>query len=131
MTLQEQIKKDLKQSMKEKDESRTSAIRVLLGEFSRQPKKELSDAEVIAVVRKLIKSENETLAKSGEKSSAYIEVLESYMPRQPSEEEISGWIKANIDFSQYNNKMQAMKPIMTHFAGMADGNTVKKILQSF
>ncbi len=26
--------------------------------------------------------------------------------------------------------MQAMKPIMAHFAGNADGNTVKKILQS-
>ena len=48
MSLQEKIKSDLKDSMKAKDEARTSAIRVVLGEFSRQPKKELDDQEVIA-----------------------------------------------------------------------------------
>ncbi|MCK5196393.1 MAG: GatB/YqeY domain-containing protein, partial [Desulfobulbaceae bacterium] len=118
MSLQEKIRSDLKESMKAKDEARTSALRVLLGEFQRQPKKELEDKEVMAIVRKLVKSENEMLSAGDSESSAYLEVLKGYLPKQASEEDIREWVTANIDFSQFKNKMQAMKPIMTHFAGV-------------
>ncbi|RJX33114.1 MAG: hypothetical protein C4531_05730 [Desulfurivibrio sp.] len=130
MTLQEKIRSDLKQSMKAKTEARTSALRVLIGEFGRQLKKELADAEVLAIIRKLIKSEAETLEKKGEPSSEYMQILEGYLPKQASEAEIRAWIEKNIDFGKFQTKMQAMKPIMANFAGMADGNTVKKILES-
>ena len=130
MTLQEKVRNDLKASMRAKDEARTSALRVLIGEFQRQPKKELADSEVVSIIRKLIKAESEmvALAKSG--SSDYLAVLESYMPKQPSAEEIREWVVDNIDFSQFKNKMQAMRPVMAHFAGTVDGNVVKKILES-
>jgi uncharacterized protein YqeY len=130
MTLQEKIRTDLKVSMKAKTEERTSALRVLIGEFQRQVKKELADAEVIAIIRKLIKSETETLGKKGEGPSEYMRILESYLPKQATEAEIRAWIEKNIDFSKFPSKMQAMKPIMANFAGMVDGNTVKKILES-
>ncbi len=130
MSLQKQISADLKTSMKNRDKVRTDAVRVLIGEFQRQPDKELSDQQVAGIIKKLIKSEKELLAASGAQESGFIEVLEGYLPRQASEEEIREWIDTHIDFSAFNNKMQAMKPIMAHFAGNADGNTVKKILQS-
>lgn len=129
MSLQESIRQDLKTSMKQKDEARTSALRVLLGEFQRQEKKVLSDEEVVAIVRKLVKSETETLARSGGGSSPYMTVLEGYLPRQASEDEIRQWITANIDFGSFKNTMQAMRPIMAFFGSRADGNTVKKILE--
>ena len=56
--------------------------------------------------------------------------MEGYLPRQASREEIAAWISANIDFSKFANKMQAMKPIMAHFGSAVDGNTVKEILQN-
>ena len=130
MSLQQQIRADLKTAMKNRDRLRTDAVRVLIGEFQRQPDKELSDQQVAGIIKKLIKSEKELLAASGAQESGFIDVLEGYLPRQASEEEIREWIKAHIDFSEFNNTMQAMKPIMAHFAGNADGNTVKKILQS-
>jgi len=130
MTLQEKIKSDLKVSMKAKTEAKTSALRVLIGEFQRQVKKELTDAEVVAIIRKLIKSEAETLEKKGEGPSEYMHILESYLPKQATEAEIRAWVEKNIDFSKFPSKMQAMKPIMANFAGMVDGNTVKKILES-
>jgi len=130
MTLQEKIRQDLKTSMKAKTEAKTSALRVLLGEFGRQGKKELSDPEVIAIIRKLIKSEQELLAQTKESGSDFLSVLEGYLPKEPSEAEIRQWITANIDFSSFNNKMQAMRPIMAHFAGTVDGNMVKTILES-
>lgn len=131
MGLQTQITADLKTALKSKDRVRTAAVRVLIGEFQRQPDKELSDQQVAGIIKKLIKSEKELLAASGQEDSGFIEILEGYLPQQASEEEIREWITAHIDFSEFNNKMQAMKPIMAHFAGNADGNTVKKILQSF
>lgn len=129
MRLQEKIASELKVAMKAKDSARTGAIRILLGEFQRQPEKELADEAVVGIVRKLIKSERELIAAGGTGDEAYIAVLEGFLPQQASEEEIRGWITANVDFSQFGNKMQAMKVIMAHFGSNADGNTVKKILQ--
>lgn len=131
MSLQEQISAELKTAMKSRDRVKTDAVRVLIGEFQRQPEKELTDQQVAGIIRKLIKSEKELLAASGSEDSGFIEVLEGYLPQQAGEEEIRKWIAENIDFSDFNNTMQAMKPIMAHFAGNADGNTVKKILQTF
>ena len=130
MSLQEQLKEDLKVSMKAKDKDRTGAIRVLMGEFGRQDEKELSDDKVIAIVKKLIKSEKELLAAKNETDSSFIEIMEEYLPKQASEAEIREWVENNIDFSAFANKMQAMRPIMAHFGASVDGNTVKKVLAS-
>jgi uncharacterized protein YqeY len=130
MGLQESITAELQTSIKQRDTSRTQAIRIVIGEFQRQPKKKLEDAEVINIIKKLVKSERELLAAAGQQTSEYIEVLEGYLPQQASEEEIKAWIEANIDFSALNNRMQAMKPIMAHFRSSADGNVVRQILLS-
>ena len=129
MTLQQLVKDELTVAMKAKDKAKTGAIRNLIGEFQRQPEKELSDDQVINIIKKLIKAEKVLGAASGNEDSAYIAALEEYLPKQASEEEIKEWITANINFDEFGNKMQAMRPIMTHFGSSADGNTVKKVLQ--
>jgi uncharacterized protein len=130
MGLQEQIKKDLTAAMKARDEEKKEVLRVVMGEFARQAAKQVPDAEVIQILKKLIKSEKEVLAQTpGADTNRYIEVIEGYLPKMVTEEEISAWIDQNIDFAQFNNKMQAMKPIMAHFGSAADGNMVKTVLQ--
>ena len=62
-------------------------------------------------------------------TSLSIKHIKSYLPKALSEGEIVSWIKDNIDFTQFKNKMQAMKPIMIHFEGAADGNLVRQIIQ--
>lgn len=131
MSLQERISGDLKTAMKNKDRVRIDAVRVLIGEFQRQPEKTLSDDQVAGIIRKLIKAERELLAAARDGDSGFIGVLEEYLPKQADEAEIMEWITTHIDFSDFNNKMQAMKPIMAHFGSNADGNMVKKILQNF
>ena len=130
MTLQEKIKTDLKEAIKSKHEDKKNTIRVILGEFGRSDKKELSDDQVIKILQKLIKSEKEVLEAKGEARSAFIEIIETYLPRMATDEEIAAWIEANIDFSQFKNKMQSMGPIMKHFGALADGNRVKALLQN-
>jgi len=131
MSMQESLSQELRVAMKAKDTDRTGAIRILIGEFARQPEKVLSDEQVIAIVKKLIKSEKELLAAQKKEGSPFLTIMEGYLPKQASEEEIYAWVKKNIDFSSYGNKMQAMKPIMQHFGSTVDGNMVKKVLQQF
>lgn len=131
MTLQQKFSDELKVAMKARDTDRTGAIRILMGEFGRQKEKELSDEQVLAIIKKLIKSEKELLAAQGEDGSGFLTIMEGYLPKQASEEEIRAWIEANIDFASLGNKMQAMKPIMNHFGNTIDGNVVKQVLLSF
>ena len=130
MNLQNQMKKDLSAAIKAKDEKKKDALRVILGEFGRLDKKELSDDEIVKILKKLMKTEKEVLEQKGETAdSAFIKVIENYLPKMATEEEITAWIHQNIDFSQFKNKMQAMGLIMNHFGATADGNFVKKIIQ--
>ncbi len=131
MSMQESLSVELRAAMKARDTDRTGAIRILIGEFARQPEKILTDEQVIAIIKKLIKSERELLAAQKQEDSPFLAIMEGYLPKQVSEEEIYAWVKQNIDFSAFGNKMQAMKPIMQHFGSAADGNTVKKVLQQF
>jgi uncharacterized protein YqeY len=131
MTLQDQIKNDLLVAMKAQDTETTAALRVIMGEFGRMPSKSLDDNEVVKILKKLYKAEKEVLGRQGHtEDSRFIEVLDRYLPRQVSAEDIAFWINLNIDFSQYGNKMQAMRDIMRHFGNSADGNMVKSVLQT-
>ena len=104
--------------------------RDVLGEFDRQDKKELDDEEVASVVRRLAKSERESLEIKGESESGFLRIISEYLPKMASDEEIAAYIRENIDFSAFGNKMQAMGPIMKHFGEKADGHAVKRVLQS-
>ncbi|MGA8179474.1 MAG: GatB/YqeY domain-containing protein, partial [Desulfobacterales bacterium] len=74
MNLQNKIKKDLSVAIKTRDEYKKDTLRVVLGEFGRLDKKELSDDEAVKILKKLIKSEKEVLEQKGESgSSAFIE----------------------------------------------------------
>jgi uncharacterized protein YqeY len=131
MNLQSQMKKDLSTAIKAKDEKKKDTLRVILGEFGRMDKKELSDDEVVKILKKLMKSEKEVLEQKGEAAdSEFIKVIETYLPKMATREEITAWIHQNIDFSQFKNKMQAMGLVMKHFGATADGNFVKEIIQN-
>jgi uncharacterized protein YqeY len=78
-----------------------------------------------------VKSERMVLELKNEASSAYLNILQSYLPKLAAREEIITWIRENIDFSEYQNKMQAMGKIMKHFGKQADGKMVNEILQKW
>lgn len=124
MTIQQQVQAQLKEAIARKDETAKSALRFILGEFSRGREKEVADERAIKLIRKAIEDE-----KSVDGSKEFISVLEKFLPTTATLEEIQDWINKNIDFSAFKNRMQAMKPIMAHFAGRADGNTVKAVLE--
>lgn len=145
MSLLEKLKTDLKTAMINKDNEARNTIRQIMSEFPRltvpltlesgkkttRPKKpeEITDEDIQDIIRSLVKSEKTVLELTGGGSSAYLEILEAYLPQMASRAEIEGWIGANIDFSYFKSPMQAMGTIMKHYGKLADGNLVKEILQ--
>ena len=143
--LVKKLKDDLKRAMLGKNDPVRDAIRLVMGEYPsltvpitldsgkkttrvKKPE-EITDDDLLGIIRKLAKSEKTVLEIKQEDSSDYLEILESYLPKMATSEEITDWIKENIDFSGFKNSMQAMGTIMKHFGKLADGNLVKQILQ--
>ena len=145
MSLLDKIKADLKKSMLNKDSEVKSAMRLIMAEFPKltvpitlesgkkttrlKKSEEITNDDIIGVIQGLVKSEQTVLEAKKEETSEYLQILESYLPKMATREEIIAWIKENIDFSQYKNKMQAMGTIMKHFGKTADGKMVNQILQ--
>jgi uncharacterized protein YqeY len=141
------LRSDLKAAMLARNETVKGAIRIIISEFptkitlpitlesgkkSSRPKHEdeITNDEIITVIMGLCKSEKLTLGFTGQPTSDYLQVLELYLPKMATEEEIMDWAKTNIDLSQFKSPMQAMGPIMKHFGKSADGNVVKKVLEA-
>jgi uncharacterized protein len=147
MSLLAKLRSDLKTALLSKDETVKNAVRIIISEFptritlpitlesgkkSSRPKRddEITNDEIVTVIMGLCKSEKQTLEFTKQATSDYLQVLESYLPKMATEEEIMAWTKENIDLSQFKSPMQAMGTIMKHFGKTADGNMVKKVLSS-
>ena len=145
ISLHGKIKLDLKNSMLQKKNDIRDAIRVIMGEYpkltvpitlesgkktSRVKKPdEITDDDLLGIIRGLAKSEKTVLELQKKASSPYLKVVESYLPQMVGSEEIMAWIDENIDIAEYKSPMQAMGTIMKHFGKLADGNIVKSLLQ--
>jgi len=145
ISLHDKIKLDLKSALLQKKTVIRDAIRVIMGEYPKltvplilesgkksfrvKKPEEISDDDLLGIIRGLVKSEKTVLELRKEGSSPYLQVLESYLPKMADRGEVMAWIKENIDFSELKSPMQAMAPIMKHFGKLADGNMVKELLQ--
>ena len=99
MNLKDRINDDMKNAMRAKDSARLSTIRMLMAAIKQKEVDErisLDDAQVVAVVDKLIKQRKDSVAAFAQaarqdlvdKESAEIVVLESYLPARLSAEDV-------------------------------------------
>jgi len=146
-SLLEKIRLDLKQAMLKNDQDVRNTMRLIMAEFPKltvpltlesgkkstrlKKPEEISDDDILGIINGLVKSEQIVLEAKKQTTSKYLEILQAYLPRQATRAEIEAWIKENIDFSQYKNKMQAMGTIMQHFGKTADGKQVNQILKEW
>ncbi len=147
ISLLEKIRQDLKTAMLNKDQDARNAMRQIMAEFPKltvpitlesgkkstrlKKPEEITNDDIIGIINSLVKSELTVLEAKKETSSAYLNILQSYLPRMADREEITAWIAEHIDFSKYKNKMQSMGTIMKHFGKTADGKLVNQILQEW
>jgi len=147
LSLLEKIKQDLKKAMLNKDQEARNTMRQIMAEFPKltvpltlqsgkkstrlKKPEEITNDDILGIINGLVKSEQTVLAAKKEATSEYLQILQSYLPQMVGREEIVAWIKGNIDFAQYKNKMQAMGVIMKHFGKAADGKLVNEILKEW
>lgn len=139
-TLKERLTTDMRTAMKARDELTTSTLRMALAavgvaEVAGKAKRELSDDEVLGVLKKEAKKRVEAataFADAGRveqaaKERAEEEVLARYLPEQLSEAEVKDLITRVISeggFSGMSSMGQAMKAVQAEVAGRADGGMV-------
>jgi len=143
--LREKIKTDLKTALKTKNDGLRDTLRLIMGEypgltvpitlesgkksFRVKRHEEMTDDDIVGIIQRLVKAEKTILDIKGEDTSAYLQILEAYLPQMATGEEIRAWISEHVDMGDYKSPMQAMGTIMKHFGKQADGNLVKSILK--
>jgi uncharacterized protein YqeY len=132
MELQKQISADLVTAMKTKDTTTLNTLRVLKGEIQRAEQStngriELSDGDIVKLIKKSIDGINETGGNQDE-----VLVLEKYMPKQMNLDDVISLVKILIAENNYNSSKD-MGKIMTHFsqnfAGQYDGKLLSEIVK--
>jgi uncharacterized protein len=107
MTLKERITEDMKNAMRAKDSERLATIRMITAAIKQREVDEritLDDAQVLAVLEKMIKTRKESIvqfqagnrADLVERESKEVELLQAYMPAQLSDLELDTIIAAAI-----------------------------------
>lgn len=143
MTLLDTINNDMKNYMKEKDSFSLGVVRMVKGAIqleSINKKKELTDEEIISVISKQIKMRKDSIVEFEkgnrqdlvEQNKKEIEILNKYMPKQLSMEEINKIIdEAFLLIKPTSSKEQGliMKEITPKLKGRADMSLVSGIIK--
>ena len=135
--LQARLQQELTAARKAQDKPGTLLIGTTLAEVKNREielKRELTDDDVIEVVRRGIKKRREAIelfVKGGrnemaDKERAEVAMLERYLPAQVSSDEIRIAIKAAIAAGA-NNVGAVMGKVMPQFKGRAEGSAINAI----
>lgn len=142
MELKAKLSQDLKDAMKNRDEARVRTLRMVLAaikNFEVEKMGSATDEEIFQIMSKEIKRRQEAIEmyeKGGRQDLARaegeeIQIIQSYMPKQMSEEEIrelARKIISELKLTGPKDVGAAMKAIMPHIKGKADGRLVNKIV---
>ena len=147
MSLKERLDNDFKDSMKAHDEVRKSTInlaRAAVKQFEVDNRdKTLDDAAVLQILQKQVKMRKDALSdfeKAGrtdlvDSYKAEIEILQAYLPKMLSADEIMDIVKATAaDLGIEGGKQnmgKLMGAVMGKVKGVADGNDVKNAVSQF
>lgn len=145
MSIEKTIENDLTAAMKAKDAQKLLVLRMIKSailNYKIDKKKEnLTDEEVFDILQKQAKQRRESIEsfeKAGrtelaEKEKKEASVLQSYLPKQLSDDEIKALAQQAITKSGATAKAQmgiVMKELMPLVKGKADGKRVNEILNS-
>ena len=130
MTLKEQINADFMTAFKSKNMIAKSILSVVKGEIQTVEKNvgsdNLSDSEVTKILTKTVKSLKETISMANdEKSKVELSVIEVYLPKQMSKEEVTQKVTELV-----NSGITQIGAIMKEFATLpADKKMVSESIK--
>lgn len=146
MTIQEQIKDEMKDAMKAKDQIKLTVTRSLIASFvnemvakGKTPQEPINDEDALKVITKAAKQRKDSIEqfeKGGrpelaESEKLELAILEKYLPTLMSEDEVKSVVLAKIKELSIVDKKdmgKLMSAIMQELKGKADGGLVKKVV---
>jgi uncharacterized protein YqeY len=143
MSIQPKLLEDMKAAMKSGNKLRLETIRGLRSQLKNseiEKGRELTDEEEINVLLTAAKRRRESIEqfKKGNRPDRAAEeeqelrVIQEYLPRQMSEEEITTLVEQiikDVGASSSGDMGKVMGKLMPQVKGKADGKTVQKIVQ--
>jgi hypothetical protein len=144
LMLKQRINEDMKSAMRAKDAPRLSAIRLLLAAIKQREvdeRKELSDAEVLAVTERLLKQRRESIAQYRQADRQdlvraeefEVKVLEAYMPQAMPEAEIEAAVAAAVAATGAKGMAdmgKVMAAVKSQLTGRADMGKVSALVKA-
>ena len=145
MTLEQRISEDIKAAMLAKEKQKLNALRaiksaIMLAKTQKGAAEELDEMGEIKILKQLVKQRQDSaeLYKSQNRDDLYqeekaqLEIIEAYLPKMLSDEEVEATIKQIITDGGFNS-MKDMGKVMGQankiFAGKADNRKVSELVK--
>ena len=145
MSLRDRLTEDLKLAMKSRDQLRMDVIRMIKAAILNKEvelRKDLDDAEMSRIMATLIKQRRESVEQFekaqrielAEKERKEITIIEAYLPKALSAEELDGIIisvLADTGSRSLKDMGAVMKTVMARLAGQAvDGKQISDLVRA-
>lgn len=139
-TVRERLNQDMKSAMREKDKKKVGVLRMLLSEIQyAQTAKDKNESISEGTVKKVIASYHKKLTKSlsdypdetkKDEIRSEIGIIEAYLPKKASEEEVKKVISEVLSGSSERNSGVVMKAVLARLGESGDGSLVSRVLKS-
>lgn len=145
MELEKQIQADMVAAMKAHETVRLAALRgikaaILLAKTSEGGNGEVSDADIVRIIQKLVKQRKESAGiytqqnrpELAENELAEASAMEVYLPKQLSEAEVEAELKAiiaEVGASKPSDMGKVMGVATRRLAGQAEGRLISTIVK--
>ncbi len=144
MELREKIEADTKNALKSGEKDKVSTLRMLNAALKNKQidkRRSLTEDEVVETVRSLIKQRKDSIeqfAKGGrqdlvDKETAEVAVLEMYLPKQLSREELETMVRDAISKTGAQGPKdmgKVMKALIPAVGGRADGKLISELVKN-
>lgn len=141
--LKEELMKDLKEAMKEKNtikKDTVQMVRAAILQIEKDKGIEVDDNKIIEIIAKEVKGKKDALVefeKGGredliEQTNKEIEVLEKYLPKQLSKDEITEVVKEVIAYlgaTSMKDMGSVMKEAKAKIGAAADGRAINEVVK--
>jgi uncharacterized protein YqeY len=141
-SLKEKLAEDLKEAIRQRDEARKTAIRMLTWAIKNaevEKGRPLEDHEVLSLVQKEIRRRLESIEqfRKGnrpdlvEKEEAELKVLQAYLPPPMTREEVAEvarQVMAEVGARSPRDKGKVMPILIQRLAGRADGRLINEVV---
>ena len=143
MSLQHSIESALKDALRSGDETRKTALRLMIAGIKNakvEKQAELTDEDVQNIVSKEVKSQREAIADAQKavrpdlvaQAENLIAAMETFLPRQLSRAEIAAHVQAVMAETGANSPAdmgKVMKALQPKLKGLADGKLISDVVK--